>query len=216
MAGTTQLQISTGVPASRVAGIPNALCERLGEGPVSEWLPRYAAMTWSGYTYSLTVSAAAAITAYIGAAAGQPQIAVWNPAGSGKNLWPIAANFGNVVAASAAGTVAWALWYGQTVAITQATLTTPTNQLTLNATGSVAKGFTNVALTASTALTNLVPLGSYYWATAAGAVLVTPSLPIELPGYVCIPPGAMMALGGSAALATATWTGSIVWLELPT
>lgn len=210
-----QLQPVTAVPNAKVTGNPNALAERLGEAPVSEWLPRYSAMSWSGYTYSLSVSAAAAITAYIGAAGGTPQIAVWNPAGSGKNLWPIAGNFGNVVAASAAGTAAWALWYGQTAAITQATLTTPTNQLTLNASGSVAKGYTNIALTASTALANLVPLGSYYWATAAGAALVTPAAPIEIPGYVCIPPGSMMALGGSAALTSATWTGALIWLELP-
>src|SRR5437016_7861202 len=107
-----QLQPVGGVPNARVSGNPNALAERLGEMPFSEWLPRYSALTWSGYTYSLSVSTAAAITAYIGGAAGQPQIAVWNPAGSGKNLFPIAANFGNVVAASAAGTVAWGLWYG--------------------------------------------------------------------------------------------------------
>lgn len=210
-----QGQPATAVPSARVSGNPNVLVERLGELPVSEWLPRYGALTWSGYTYSVSVSTAAAITAYTGGAAGTPQIAVWNPAGSGKNLIPIAANFGNVVAASAAGTASWALWYGQTAAITAATNATPNNQLTGNATGSVAKAFTNTALTASTALTNLIPLGSYYWATAAGATLVTPSLPIELPGYAFVAPGSMMALGGSAALTSATWTGTLVWAELP-
>ena len=235
-----QGQPATSVPSARVSGNPNFLVERLGEGPVSQWLPRYTALAWSGYAYSVSLTAAAAITAYTGGAAGQPQIAVSNPAGSGKNLWPVIVNYGNTVAASAAGTVSWNLFFGPTVAITAATNATPLNLLTqlaavlfpqqpsllqhnatpLNlltqlAAGSVAKAWTNTALTASTALTNAIPVGSYYWATAAGAILSTPPVPMELPGYLPIPPGSMMALGGSSALTSATWTGFLAWIELP-
>jgi hypothetical protein len=210
-----QLQPVTSVPAARVSGNPNALAERLGETPVSQWLPRYAALTWSGDVYSISVAAPAAITAYAGGAAGTPQIAISNPAGSGHNLVPLVANFGNTVAASAAGSVSWSLFFGVTAAITAATNANAFNMVTHQTTGSVSKAWTNTALTASTALTNAIPLGTYYWATAAGATLVTqPAIP-EFLGTLFIPPGSMMALGGTSALTSATWTGFLAWAELP-
>lgn len=210
-----QGQVTNAVPSVRATGTPNLQQLPLGEISVSEVMPRYMAATWSGQIFSLSVATAAAITAYVGAAAGTPQIAVWNPAGSGKNMVIIGASYGNVVAASAAGTAAFGLYYGPTAAITQATLSPPTNNLTLLATGSAMKGFTNVALTGSTALTNVIPIGSYYWATAAGAALVTQPSPIEIPGYINVPPGAMIALGGSSALTSATWIGNLTWFEPP-
>jgi hypothetical protein len=88
------------------------------------------------------------------------------------------------------------------------------SQLTLLPSGSVAKAFVNAALTGSTALTNAIPLGTYYWATAAGATNVTPFVQ-EIPGFILIPPGSMAALGGSAALTSATWLGNMIWAELP-
>jgi hypothetical protein len=210
-----QGSVANSVPNSRASGQPNAVQLQLGELGVSEILPRYSAVTWSGQTFSVSVAAAAAITAYTGAAAGTPQIAVWNPAGSGKNLWVVFANFGSVVAASAAGTVTWGLYYGPTAAITAAASSTyPVSQATLVPSGSVAKAFVNAALTGSTALSNVIPMGSYYWATAAGATLVTGSVQ-EIPGYLMIPPGAMVALGGSSALTSATWIGNLIWAELP-
>lgn len=210
-----QGSVANSVPNSRASGQPNAVQLQLGELGVSEILPRYSAVTWSGQTFSVSVAAAAAITAYTGAAAGTPQIAVWNPAGSGKNLWVVFANFGSVVAASAAGTVTWGLYYGPTAAITAAASSTyPVSQATLVPSGSVAKAYVNAALTGSTALSNVIPMGSYYWATAAGATLVTGSVQ-EIPGYLMIPPGAMVALGGSSALTSATWIGNLIWAELP-
>lgn len=209
-----QGQVASNVPVTRATGSPNALQLQLGELGVSEILPRYYAATWSGMAFSVSVSTAAAITAYSGGAAGTPQIAVSNPAGSGKNIVPLAMNVMNAVAASAAGTVSWGLWYGQTATITAATNATPLSQLTLNKSGSVASAWTNTALTASTALTNVLPFASYYWATAAGAAQVTNFIQ-EVPGYILIPPGSMCAVGGSAALTSATWQGNLIWLELP-
>jgi uncharacterized membrane protein YqgA involved in biofilm formation len=171
--------------------------------------------TYRGNVFSLSVATAAAITAFTGGAAGTPQIALWNPSGSGRNAVIISANYGNAVAASAAGTVAWGLYFGQTAAITQATTTAPTSMVTLATGGSVMTGFRNVALTSSTALSNVIPIGSYYWATAAGAALVTSAGEVELKGKLIIPPGAVVALGGSSALTSATWIGSLVWEEVP-
>ena len=187
---------------------------RQADMTVSELHGRYYEQTYAGNVYSLSVAAAAAITAYTGGAAGTPQIALWNPAGSGKNAVILQASLANVVAASAAGTVAWGLYFGVTAAITQATTTVPTNMLTLQKSGSAMTGFTNVALTSSTALTNVLPLSSYYWATAAGAINAAPPV-AEIAGSIIIPPGCMIALGGSSALTSATWIGGLVWEETP-
>lgn len=204
------------VPNNRVSGGQTALQLPLGELAASEIMPRYGAMNWSGQVFSASLSTAAAITAYIGAAGGTPALGIWNPAGSGKNLVPLFANYGNVVAASGAGTVAWALYFGPTAAITGTASTTyPIGQLSMTKGASVASAFVNAALTSSTALTNVIPLGSYYWATAAGAALVTPPVPVDLSGQVMIPPGSMMALGGSSALTSATWQAFLSWGELP-
>jgi hypothetical protein len=210
-----QGQITSSVPTARASGNPNVLQMQLGELGVSEVLPRFTALTWSGQVFSYSVTTAAAITAYTGGAAGQPMIAAFNPSGSGKNLIVLGANYGNVVAASAAGTVAWGLYFGQTAATSVAQTVYATNNLNLNAQGSVTKVYANVALTGSTALTNVMPLGSYYWATAAGATLVTQASPIEMPGYLIVPPGSMVALGGSSALTSATWIGNLTWAEIP-
>lgn len=185
-----------------------------GEVMVSELHGRYYEQTYRGNVFMLSVSTAAAVTAFSGGAGGTPMLAIYNPVGSGKNAAILKSTLGNVVAASVAGTVAFGLYFGQTAAITQATTTTPTNCATLAAAGSVMTGFRNIALTSSTAATNVHALGSYYWATAAGAIQ-TPNAPADLEGSLIIPPGSYVALGGSAALTSATWIGSLVWEEVP-
>ena len=187
---------------------------RQGDQIVSELHGRYYETTYRGNRFILSVATAAAITAYTGGAGGTPMIGVYNPAGSGKNMVIDKAQFANVVAASVAGTATFGLYFGTTAAITQATTSTPTNLGTLAASGSVMTGFRNVALTSSTAAANVVPLGSYYWATAAGAIQ-TPNAPADLEGSIIIPPGSYVALGGSAALTSATWIGSLQWEEVP-
>jgi hypothetical protein len=123
-------------------------------------------------------------------------------------------SIGSVVAASAAGTVAFGLYFGTTATITQASTVTPWNMATQLQSGSVMTGFRNVALTSSTAASNAVALASYYWATAAGVGNVSPAV-TDLEGAIIIPPGSYLALGGSAALTSATWIGSLQWEEVP-
>lgn len=187
---------------------------KLGDVIVSELHPRYYETAYRGNMYMLSVVTAAAVTAFTGGAAGTPMLAIYNPVGSGKNAVITKASVGSVGAASAAGTVAFGLYFGLTAAITQTTTTTPTNTGTQTATGAVVTGFRNVALTSGTAATNVVPLGSYYWATAAGAVQLS-GAPADFEGSIIIPPGAYAALGGSSALTSATWIGSLLWEEVP-
>lgn len=209
------LQNIVGQPA---AGANNALMNsragQLGDAIVSELHGRYYETNYRGNVFLLSVSTAAAVTAYTGAAGGTPMIGVFNPVGSGKNLVILKASFANVVSASAAGTVTFGLYFGTTATITQATTTTPWSMVTQQQSGSIATGFRNVALTSGSAASNVIALGSYYWATAAGAALVSGG-PVDLEGALIIPPGSYVALGGSAALTSATWIGSLQWEEVP-
>ena len=209
------LQNVVGQPA---AGGNNAIVNgrsgQLGDAIVSELHGRYYETTYRGNGFLLSVSTAAAVTAYTGGAAGTPMLALFNPVGSGKNAVLSKVAIGNVVAASAAGTVAFGLYFGTTAAITQATTVAPWAMNSQLQSGSVMTGFRNVALTSGSAASNVIPVATYYWATAAGAALVTGG-PIDLEGSIIIPPGSYVALGGSAALTSATWIGSMQWEEVP-
>lgn len=209
------LQNVVGQPAT--AGnnaMVNGRSGQLGDLIVSELHGRYYETTYRSNSFLLSVSTAAAVTAYTGGAAGTPMICLFNPSGSGRNAVLNKVSIGNVVAASAAGTVHFGLYFGTTAAITQATTTTPWNMLTQLQSGSVVTGFRNVALTSGSAANNIIPVATYYWATAAGAALVTGG-PVDLEGSIIIPPGSYAALGGSAALTSATWVGSMQWEEVP-
>ena len=117
-------------------------------------------------------------------------------------------------AASAAGTVAASIWFGPS-ALPTGTRSNPVNLLSHLASGSAAAAFANAALTGSTALTNQVPLSSYYWATAAGAAQVAGPSIIDVGGIVTLLPGNQAAFGFSAALTSATWAAMLTWEELP-
>lgn len=201
-------------PAAGNNSIVSGRSGQLGDAIVSELHGRYYETTYRGNSFLLSVSTAAAVTAYSGGAAGTPMLTVFNPSGSGKNAVITKASVANVVAASAAGTVTFGLYFGTTATITQATTTAPWAMNTQLQSGSVMTGFRNVALTSGSAASNVIPLASYYFATAAGAALVNNGV-VDLEGSVIIPPGAYVALGGSAALTSATWIGSLQWEEVP-
>jgi hypothetical protein len=202
------------IASSSVNAVVNNRAGQLGDAIVSSLHPLYYETTYRGNSFLLSVSTAAAVTAFAGGAAGTPMIAVFNPAGSGRNAVITKVSVGSVVAASAAGTVSFGLFFGTTAAITQATVTVPWAMGTQLQSGSVMTGFRNVALTSGSAASNVIPVASYYWATAAGGALVTGG-PVDLDGSVIIPPGCYAALGGSAALTSATWIGSLQWVEVP-
>lgn len=163
--------------------------------------------------FSLSVAAAAA-TAYTGGAAGTPFIAIHNPANSGKLLSLLALAFANAVAASAAGTVVGNIYWGPS-ALPTGTVSNPVSQLSGLASGSSGVGFRNTALTGSTALANMMPVNSYYWATAAGAAQVSGPAILDINGLITLAPGNQAAFGLSAALTSAQWTAALFWEELP-
>jgi hypothetical protein len=179
----------------------------------TELNPRYYEQAYLGQTF-FTSTAAAAGTAFVGAAGGTPLLAVWNPAGSGKNLVLLQAMVGVVATATGAGTTQFRLYGGATAAITQATVATPVSCLSLAASGSVAKAYANVATTSSTALTYITTIGNYYWATAAGAILTEPLIQ-DFSGAIIVAPGNMVAIGAVTILTSMTNDAYLLWSELP-
>lgn len=184
-----------------------------GSQRVNDAHGRFLDAVLGGRVFCLPVAAAAA-TAYVGAAGGTPFIAIHNPANSGKILSLLAVTYGNAVAASAAGTVRASVYSGPSV-IPTGTRTVPTSALSLGPGGAVALGFSNTALTGSTALALAATLGSYYWATAAGAAEVTTPGFVDIGGLIVAAPGNQIAFGFSAALTSATWEANMYWEELP-
>jgi hypothetical protein len=202
------------IAAATANAVVNTRAGQLGDVIVSDLHPRYYETNYRNNVFLLSVSTAAAVTAFAGGAAGTPMICLFNPAGSGRNAVILKASVGSVATPTGAGTVSFALWFGTTAAITQATTTTPWSMSTQLQSGSVMTGFRNQALTGSTAATNAIALVSHYWATAAAAAQITNGI-FDLEGSLIIPPGSYVALGGSAALASATYIGSLQWEEVP-
>lgn len=185
------------------------------ESLVSELQPRYYEQAYRGQIFTIGTTAGS-LTAYTGAAGGTPLLAVWNPAGSGKNLVVLQASAAIAAASSVAGNPCFRLYFGPTAAITQATVVAPFSTISGNATGSVAKAYQDVATTSSTALNYLLTLGTYYWATAAGAFAMTP-LVQDFSGSILVPPGNMIAVGSSIATATMTSLAAdaaFIWSEV--
>ena len=182
-----------------------------GAQRVSDAHGRYMDAVLSGRVFFLS-GAAVAGTAYVGAAAGTPLFAIHNPANSGKCLIVLGVGFAQRATATGAGTTGLVLWSGPSV-IPTGTQTTPTNAFSLAATGAAAKGFSNAALTGSTALTVALPLHTHYWATAAAAF----SAPgwFDVGGLVIAVPGNQIALGLTVIPTSVTVDAALYWEEIP-
>src|SRR5690349_18982761 len=99
---------------------------------------RYQESVLRGNVYYLATGAAAP-TAFTGGAAGTPWLSVYNPAGSGKVLVFLTTSVHPTAVPTAAGVVNPELWANASTAVT-GTVTAPTNMLTQQSTGSIAKG----------------------------------------------------------------------------
>lgn len=193
------------------SGSPSPLtASTTGAQRVTDAHARYFEPVSRGNVYFASV-ASGAPTAYVGAAGGTPLLAVHNPTGSTKVLVMLAASGLIRVTATGAGTTDLALWAGLSVTPT-GTQTTPKNALTF-ASGGVGLGFSNAALTGSTALNLALALNGYYWATAAGAYSNQGF--IDLAGLVVLMPGMQAALGATVVPTSTTWDASLWWEEVP-
>jgi len=184
---------------------------RDGSQAVQEAHARFQEAVLRGNVYYLSVGAATP-TAYTGGAAGTPLLAIHNPSNNNKVAVLLAIGISNRAAASAAGVVGFDTWAGVSAQPT-GTQTKPTNAFTQQAAGSSMLGFVNTALTGSTALGLVLPVTSYYWATAASAFLAGNMFLPE--GLVSAIPGNEITIGATAALTSATWDITIFWEEVP-
>jgi hypothetical protein len=203
-------EIRTGPVLSGDAGVNPARSTKTGALVVADAHAKYMEAVLRGNVYFTSV-ASAAPTAYVGAAGGTPLIAVHNPTGSNKALVMLAASGLIRVTATGAGTTDLSAWAGVSVTPT-GTQTQPKNALTF-ASGGVGLGFSNAALTGSTALNLALALNGYYWATAAGAYANQGF--VDLGGLIVLMPGMQVALGASVVPTSTTWDASLWWEEVP-
>jgi hypothetical protein len=204
-----QGQNANGLPSSKITGYQNILVERLGELPVSQWLPKYAAGNWTGFLYTIGHTAAQALSVNSTTFTG---LAVANPAASGKNLVIVDAS---VAVAAVLANVAMVprLGYAAIVALTQGNASSTKGLPALVGTsgGSVALCGASASLTA--APTTLRPLAGLQWVTGAGGAGAQLYAKDEVAGAIIIPPGQMLTL--DALVAACSVIGSFSWLELP-
>lgn len=184
---------------------------RTGELVVSDAHGRFYEAISRGTAFYLS-AAAAGPTAYVGAGAGTPLLAVHNPAGSGKNLALLGVALGLRAIATAAGQTALAVWAGVSVLPT-GTVTVPRSALSHLQQGSAGIGFVNTALTGSTALNLVLPLATHYWATAASAFFA-PAF-FDIAGGVVAIPGNQIAVGVTVVPTTLTVDIGMFWEEIP-
>lgn len=212
MASELELFVGPRVQADGTTDGPLRI-SRMGSQVVTDAHGRYYEASRLGKLYCVTASALNTTAGYPLGAAGTPLIAVWNPPGTGTNLVIIQVS----VAMRANGTVSpgsIGLSGGPTATITQATVTTPLNQFTFTTTGSVAKGYVNVALTGSTALTAIRPVIGVGAATSATTVFSGVATE-DTAGSVIVIPGNVVALSATVSGTAASVDAAIVWEEVP-
>lgn len=204
-----------GLPSTRqTSGNPTVPAGSMGELLGSRMLPEYYTLLKAGMVFNLATLAANA-TGFVGAAAGTPLLALFNPLNSGKDLVLLEA----VVGLRTTGTGAAANSFNHfaaaqgSTAIT-GTVTGPRNQLTQALGGSVASGLVNTANTGAIAASLIRPSISIGNATATGGVNVG-LLRDEIRGEILIPPGGYYAFGLAATLTAGSIDAAIMWAEVP-
>lgn len=209
-----QGQVEQSITALRQAGPANLQLLQLGELGVSEVLPRYGALTWSGLVYSVGQTAAAALTAVGTTTTG---LTLWNPLGSGKNLMLIDVTGGVTPVTLATVGIQVMLGGGlQTATPTFGSTLTPVNNL-LGGGPSIAKAGTG----STTIAQNPNPMrciGSWestVLTTSGGATATATTIKDEIAGLVIVPPGQVITLYGIGTVADATVNAVFTWAELP-
>lgn len=203
-----QGQVAASVPTARASGNPNALLAQLGELGVSEILPRYGALAWSGLMYTIGHSAAQALSVNSATFTG---LAVANPANSGKNLMIVDCAMG-IAAVVTTGFGVPRLGYAAIVALTQGNATSSKGLPVLVGSGGSSVALCGASGTLGAAPTTLRPLQGEYWVTG-GTGMSAVYTKDEIGGAIIIPPGQMLTL--DALVAASSVIASITWAELP-
>lgn len=203
---------------------------RTAELMVSELHGRFYEQTFRGNLYSAgmkaltSISAVTFTTGTLGATC-TPIAGVWNPLGSGKNLSILQATLGAIITALQAtggGPYAWAAAIGQSALTLGAA---PLNRATLQASGSVAKDMSGVALTGlsgtlavicASALAGGIAYNIASLATAASFHTQEANSVENLDGALIVPPGGVLALLATTTPVAHSALSALLWDEVPT
>lgn len=158
-------------------------------------------------------------------ATGTPIIGVWNPVNSGKNVVVLQARLQITVTAATAtggGTFMWCTSVNQSAISTGIT---PLSRLSLSASGAVAKGFANTALTGLSGNLTVQEasgvqggvIGNFSQVgTAVGFVPSTGSALIDhIDGAIIVPPGGVLAMLCTTTPVALSAASSLLWEEVP-
>ena len=203
-------ELRTGLIKTADGGVNPARGDSTGSMVVADGHGKYLETTMRGNTYFLSLAAAAPGAAYVGAAGGTPLIGVHNPTGSNKALALIGVSTAPRILGAAVLDTTLAIWAGLSVTPT-GTQTSPKNALTF-ASGGVGLGFSNTAMTGSTALNYFLTTNAYFWGTSVGqyhALTFT-----DLNGLLVLMPGMQMAIGSTVAITTVQFEVSLIWEEI--
>lgn len=202
-----QGQVEQAVTAVRSSGPSNVQQLQLGELAVSEVLPRYGAIAWSGLLYTISHSAAQALSVNSTTFTG---LAVANPANSGKNL--MIADVTLAVAAATSAISTPRLGYAAIVALTQGNATSNKGLPVLVGTGGGSVALCGASATLAAAPTTLRPLTGSPWVTA-GAGWTPIYTKDDVAGAIIIPPGQMLTI--DALVGAMSVIAGVTWAELP-
>ena len=187
---------------------------RTGAGVVTDAHGRYTEAVGRGSCYitavkSFTVTVTTDISP-LPATTGRSLLGVFNPAGSGKNLFLLKAGIATV-----SGTPGGPFYLDYIAApsgILAAIGGVPTNLLTLLAAGSVARTMNAVVPAQTLVAVMLRPLGGF-GAVALGAGLA--HFHEDLGGAVAVPPGAAVVVSAHAVGTSHVASGHLMWEEVP-
>lgn len=143
---------------------------------------------------------------------------LWNPAGSGKNAVLVRAMFGWVATTEAPGNIQYAFTTGAGSAVATAApisaFTALTAQNALLGAGAASVMKFGSAATLLAAGTLLGTLGMSHLTTTGTATFGTFMTLIDFDGMLIVPPGVAVYPYASAATAS-TYTGTLIWVEVP-
>lgn len=170
-----------------------------------------------------SISNATFTTATLGAT-GTPIIGLWNPLNSGKNLIVLQARvqlIANAVTTfTGPGALMWCTSVNQSAISTGIT---PLNRFSLVASGSIAKGFANTALTGLSGnltiqeASGLISFSNNFSnaLTAAGQATPGGGGIDHIDGAIVLVPGSVLALLGTTTPSSVSAASSIMWEEVP-
>ncbi len=212
---TTSLSSGT-QPASRFGN--------MGDQIVSELHGRFYEQNYRGglYSFGLSNTVLAAANAIVTAvdATAKPVVGVWNPLTSGMNLVLLQAIVALTTVAGTAVSPGGFMWLGSANNGAVTTGSTPLNNKTLTASGSVAKAFAiSTALTGMTNSLTVLRASSLTSINAAGpatAISQMQGVSVEnIDGSLIVPPGGVVALMNQVSTTTVNLSVGLFWEEVP-